>query len=602
MRVHFHCHRQSSLHVSWNMTFSLLCILVTIISCYGRTDASDSVVISNRIMFALDAYEMGDIEGCLTTMKDLLRSTPDNVDINQVIGSLYVKFNETKRGVERLYHAIELSEWQEPHIIANYIESLRIDSDLELAWTTSIRGLELHPSNTHVLFNAGIIARDMKDYFSTSELMRQTVARDRYHLRAWVEGGDAMIANSEFVEAELFLQEANGIFPDDAHLLASLGISKHHQGKFHEALFLYNRSIELKEDSYDVKSFAATALQSLGRSKEAAAVFESCLPFRLNDAGIRCNYGILLIMMGEKEEGLIWLMESLEINPTAESTLTNIGGHYQDDGSLDLAKEYLSRAAAVSQRSTLLHLRIAVMLSPIASSWSSMVQERRTLEAHLSRLLSEEEPVKHALDSALHRIHFYLVYHGVNDRPLQEMIVRAYERLLIGFPYIHPKVKPSRPGVSVLRSGHTAATTESLRFTGQIEMETRSIGVSLVTAETVKVRVAFMSLFFGIFEPHGMLLDGVMKLLPRSQFEVICFPVVRTDGKPLSRRINESCDHVVEVGLSHSETRDLVISLDIDILVFADTMSEPMTHFLSHSRLASIQVPLYLLSLCGVMR
>ena len=568
------------------MTFRLLCILVTVISCHGQTDPEDSDVVSDRIFYALDAYKMGDIESCMTTMEDILRSAPDNVDINQVIGSLYVKFNETKKGTEHLYRAIELSKWQQPHIIANYIESLRIDSDLESAWTTSIRGLELHPSSTHLLFNAGIVARDMKDYFSASELLRQTVAGDRYHLRAWEEGGDAMIANSEFVEAESFLQEANDIFPNDAGLLASLGISKHYQGKFHEALFLYNRSIELKEDSYDVKSFAATALQSLGRSKEAAAVFESCLPFRSNDAGIRCNYGILLIMMGEKEDGLIWLMESLEINPLAESTLTNIGGHYQDEGSLDLAKEYLSRAAAVSQRSTLLHLRIAVMLSPIASSWNSMVLERRRLEEYLSRLLSEEHLEQHALDSALDRIHFYLVYHGVNDRPLQEMVVKAYEKLLIGFPFIHPKVELNGPDASLLQSQHLVDTTEFPQLTGEIG----PTGVSSVNAKAGKVRVAFMSLFFGIFEPHGMLLDGVMKLLPRSQFEVVCFPVVRTDGKPLSPRIKESCDLVVEVGLSHSETRNLVTSLDIDILVFADTMSEPMTHFLAHSRLASIQV------------
>ena len=30
--------------------------------------------------------------------------------------------------------------------------------------------------------------------------------------------------------------------------------------------------------------------------------------------------------------------------------------------------------------------------------------------------------------------------------------------------------------------------------------------------------------------------------------------------------------------------------LRLDVLVFADTLSEPMTHFLAHSRLAPIQV------------
>ena len=105
-----------------------------------------------------------------------------------------------------------------------------------------------------------------------------------------------------------------------------------------------------------------------------------------------------------------------------------------------------------------------------------------------------------------------------------------------------------------------------------------------------KIRVAFMSLFFGIFEPHGMLLDGIMKNIPRTQFTVIALPIARSDGKPLSPSIIESCDEIIETTLHHGSTYQLISSLDIDILVFADTMSEPVTHFLAHTRLAKIQV------------
>ena len=67
-------------------------------------------------------------------------------------------------------------------------------------------------------------------------------------------------------------------------------------------------------------------------------------------------------------------------------------------------------------------------------------------------------------------------------------------------------------------------------------------------------------------------------------------PIARTDGKPLSPQILEAADRVVETSLSHSHVFKMVDLLDLDILVFADTMSEPMTHFLAHSRLATIQV------------
>ena len=62
-----------------------------------------------------------------------------------------------------------------------------------------------------------------------------------------------------------------------------------------------------------------------------------------------------------------------------------------------------------------------------------------------------------------------------------------------------------------------------------------------------RVRVGFISKFFGLFEPHGLLLDGAMEYLPRHVFEVWALPVVRTDGKPLAHTIAAGVDHVVEV-------------------------------------------------------
>ena len=49
-----------------------------------------------------------------------------------------------------------------------------------------------------------------------------------------------------------------------------------------------------------------------------------------------------------------------------------------------------------------------------------------------------------------------------------------------------------------------------------------------------RTRVGFLSKFLGLFEPHGLLLDGVMAHLPRDEFEVWALAVARTDGKPLA--------------------------------------------------------------------
>ncbi len=102
-----------------------------------------------------------------------------------------------------------------------------------------------------------------------------------------------------------------------------------------------------------------------------------------------------------------------------------------------------------------------------------------------------------------------------------------------------------------------------------------------------------MSKYFGLFEPHALLLDGVMASLPRDLFEVFVVATVRADVKPMAPSVLaalESASHLVELSLLFDDARRTLDGLQLDILVFADTMSEPMNHFLAHSRFAKIQV------------
>ena len=212
---------------------------------------------------------------------------------------------------------------------------------------------------------------------------------------------------------------------------------------------------------------------------------------------------------------------------------------------------------------------------------------RRQVEELLRNYsLPGRAPVKVELDTSLDRIHFYIQYHGLNDRHLQELIAKAYlVHMDYNINYYNPLL---------------------LNSPGETDQK----------KENCKARVGFLSKFFGVFEPHGLLLDGVMKYLPRSHFEVIALSVARTDGnalpllfmiyahencnifylpffiqgKTLSPGILESADIVQEVSLDTTHALEAISKLNLDILIFADVLSEPMNHFLAHSRLAKTQV------------
>lgn len=129
-----------------------------------------------------------------------------------------------------------------------------------------------------------------------------------------------------------------------------------------------------------------------------------------------------------------------------------------------------------------------------------------------------------------------------------------------------------------------------------------------------RVKIGFFSKFFGLFEPHGLLLDGLIATLYRSHFEVFLLAVARNDGKPLHHTIvtaitnpygfanrNYSSDplsygksnRIVEIPLFHATAIEEVLALGLDIIVYADTMSEPMGHFLAQVSPAYDPIPTF---------
>lgn len=294
----------------------------------------------------------------------------------------------------------------------------------------------------------------------------------------------------------------------------------------------------------------------------------------MNDASVMNNYGALLGSMGKKDEEIRFLELALALEPNAEHTLVNLAGFYQDEGQLDLAAEYFTRAFAVAPLSTPLPLRLALMQSPVVASWAQMLVERNRIADDLLALLEQHQHTpqqKFALDASLDRIHFYTQYPGLNDYYLQNLVALAYDALILDVAVTVPRLESP-----------DAASLEHL----QAQFKTNDS----ISTPTRRARIGFMSKFFGIFEPHGLLLDGVMQYLPRDRFEVIILVVSTTDGKPISSSIAEAADSVVYVSLQHGHALQMVARQNLDVLVFADTMSEPINHFLAQSRMAPVQV------------
>ena len=459
-----------------------------------------------------------------------------------------------------------MNQWNEPNLIANYIEALRGSKDYTTARATASKGLSIHPNAEQLLYNLAIVEYDDHNYNDAIKLFVDVININN-KIEAWYKVINIHLEINDYITAEQLADKVITIYPNDYYCYYLIGTTKHHLSKFEEALEWYMKGYDINPDSYYLKSQIGAVYQGLGLARDALTYYEKMLPFRDNDAGIRNNYGSLLGIMNRREEEYFWLAQALEIDPSMIHALINMVGNRQDEGLIEEAAYYLSRVKTVADKPYLVSIRMAILLSPVHQSWLTMITERNQFENKVRSLLTDIAMIPHikkeAIDSTLDRIHFFIAYHGINDRYLQELVVLAYSKVIESFDYIVPSVSPSLPMLlSNLKDDKL----------------------------TTKIRVGFISKFFGLFEPHGMLLDGIMKYLPRSHFDVFVLIVPSTDGKPVSPNIFEATEYVYQISLSHQDSADKIAALELDILIFADTMSEPLNHFLAHYRLASVQI------------
>jgi tetratricopeptide (TPR) repeat protein len=580
------------------MAMRSVLLFIWIFSLLATKVASDGNSLQVQLDSAIADASRGDFISARRTLQAALDRNPRSIDAIQLLGVMNYQLGNVNEAISLLDKALELDKYQNLGIVANYIEILRSSGDLHKARSVGRAALaaidqpRLKDSSI-IYYNLGVVEMNLDNSEVALDLFSKALQYDSSLVKAW-QFYCEMVTKSDPAEAERVLRLATAHVPNDHTLHFMLGTVCQMQNKLNEALESYLVAETLDSTAYAVKANIAATLQSLGRTDEALAYYQRALPHATNDAGLYNNYGALLGIMGRHDEEVHWLTEALNIQPLLGPALINLAGHYQDEGDLAQARELLRRAALPDVINThagrtppvLFRVRDALMLSPVTHSWAQMVDERAHIMSSLTALLANDTAVDRVnVDTSLDRIHFYVSYHGLNDRHMQDLVARVYQRYL-KLEYYSPYVDPAAGFPAWVRDAARDGRTVSAAQT----LAGLALHSSAVPVPKRRARVGFISKFLGVFEPHGMLLDGVMQYLPRGRFEVIALPVARGDGKPLSPTVQAGCDSVYTVALNYEHALAMLQELRLDVLVFADTVSEPMNHFLAHARVAPIQV------------
>ncbi len=236
-------------------------------------------------------------------------------------------------------------------------------------------------------------------------------------------------------------------------------------------------------------------------------------------------------------------------------TLAVLAMFQRDLCEVEAAAESLDRARALAEnkaQADALLLRRILLVPPIMRSRKAIEEARdrfvRELEGQNTENLTITDPM---LD--VPTLHFFLVYHGLDDRPLVELQGRVLRSIC---PNLN--LNGSKPG-----------DPRHLKRQGRL-------------------RIGFLSTYF---RDHtiGKLNEGLISALPEEAFEKVLF-LFENNIDEFSERMAQTVEHCVRIPSNLETARAVIVRQQLDILYFADIGMDPLTYFLAFYRMAPLQV------------
>jgi predicted O-linked N-acetylglucosamine transferase (SPINDLY family) len=320
---------------------------------------------------------------------------------------------------------------------------------------------------------------------------------------------------------------------DEARKLAS-------DGRWPEVAAACRKVLELDANHADALGLMGVALHELTRAAESVEFYRRSLAVRPNAPAVWNYLGNTYQTLSRWDDAIEAYRKAVEYDPACGGALCNLGHLLNDQGRVDEAREYLKTADRLDPNG-LPRLLSAVGLPIIYDSAEELYARRRALEANMQALIADrfEVDLTHKQVPTL----FYAAYHGVNDRPLQQMAAKLYRAPQ---PVEKRRLKP----------------------------------------RSSRLRVGFLSRYFCNHTMGRLNLDWVRQF-DRKVAEV--FVIAPPHDDTAGRGFRAAADTFVPLPGEVARARQTVVDCKLDVVVFTDVGMDPLTNVLAYSRMAPVQ-------------
>ena len=522
----------------------------------GQLGEMDRSRIREWLREALSLHQSGELESARTLYTRVLDVDPTNARAVHMLGLIVmVADNDAPTAISLLERSIELSDESDARVnLGNFFwqqkqaEAAMEQWEYALSQQVIAGGGTLRARYADTAYAAAMQAYQDGEMDKCRSLLTKAL---RLSVEAeWIHYPDDHQPPPYLPDSQQLLQHNRELTHQIRQTMIDawlhLGILAEHEEQAALALVCYDRALQVQPDSMDDSYREPVRISTIRQEVQ--------------------NYRANLLSRLREESG--------KQQPFSTSQLTK--AEYEAD-SLSVERtssrhkklvEYLHKTCHFQQANTLAHLihDDVIFHSPaytfLFTNTTHIQQERQKYDSALDALLDDSGmrslwPQPAGLEWCRYR--FYIAYHGLNNKQLNQKLARTYLHLAPSLAYTSPH----------LRAG------QLLDYDGRR-----------------KIRVAFLSAFL-TYHPVGRTLQGYIEHLPRDKFEVIVlFPTLQpnVDNDPLLLNMQQWADKFIRLPVERTaQSREIVETVKPDVLIYGDLGMEPSSFFLAFSRLAPIQ-------------
>jgi protein O-GlcNAc transferase len=411
------------------------------------------------------------------------------------------------------------------------------------------------PDDQNFLNNYGVLCKKLDRLELAITAYREALARDPGYIDAAYNLANALAESGEVFEAIDLYDDILKRAPDNPQARANLANAYQKIGRLDDAAVEIQRLIDREPDAAAHYNNLGVVLFEQGDVSGAIEQYEVALqrdPQFYNALG---NLGLALLELGRSGEAGSCLQYAAQLAPDDPDVLANLATAYRQQGQTEQAANAYRQAMLIRPDNGIA-VKLATLLPVIPSSRLDMEISRERFETEIDRLtrdgVSLTDPYR---DVGVTQ--FHLSYHDANNRDLARKVATLYRNSSPLLDYTAPHcAEPHGFSEGRIPSGR-------------------------------RIKVGFISRYF---KNHavGWCYQGVLRLMPRNRISVTAFTFgVGRDA--VWDAISAEVDKAVSLPLDIQQARIAIAAEELDILVYTDIGLEPLTYFLSQSRLAPMQ-------------